>query len=596
MGTPCPGTGFPRTPGGRPAFGSAGTDDRGRDVGKGPEPSFAVMKDALRILITSALEKARADGALAIEKIPEPHLEVPRDTTHGDLASNIAMSLAKPAKMAPRAIAEAICARMGDGDGLLKTVEVAGPGFINFTFSDDAWRRRLVEILQAGDDFGSSTLGAGRRVQVEFVSANPTGPLHIGHGRGAVVGDALARVLEAAGFDVDREYYVNDAGRQMEMLGRSVYARYLEQCGRPTAFPEDGYPGDYVHDVASAWRERDGARWVDEDEATAIAAAAKFGGDALLERIRLDLAEFGIEFDRFTSEKALRDDGTVAAVTEELKGTQHLYEAEGALWFRSTGFGDDKDRTIVKSNGDLTYFASDIAYHRSKFERGYDDVIDVWGADHHGYVKRVAAALEALGIDSKRFHVLLVQIVSLTRDGEPVRMGKRLGEFVELRQVVDEVGPDLARFFFLMRRADAQLDFDLELARRQTAENPVFYVQYAHTRIAGIFRQAEAKGLSTPVPGLDVVAALGNDDEIGLIRSLDEFPAVVEAAATTREPHRVVFYVQKLAGEFHRFYTRHKCVTDDEALTAGRLLLVEAVKQVIGRALRLVGVSAPDRM
>lgn len=554
------------------------------------------MKDALRTLISSALEKARTDGVLGLEQIPEAHLEIPRDTSHGDLASNVAMSLAKPLKMAPRAIAEAIVERLGDGDGLLRAVDIAGPGFINFSFSDDAWRGRLVEILAAEDQYGSSTIGAGRRVQVEFVSANPTGPLHIGHGRGAVVGDALARVLEAAGYDVDREYYVNDAGRQMEMLGRSILARYLEQCGRDVEFPEEGYPGDYVHDVARSWREADGDRWADESEETAVAAAAAYGGDVLLERIRTDLAEFGIVFDRFTSEKALRDDGTVLAATEELKKTQHLYEDEGALWFRSTGFGDDKDRAVVKSNGDLTYFASDIAYHRDKFVRGYDEIIDVWGADHHGYVKRVGSALEALGLDSKRFRVLLVQIVNLTRDGEPVRMGKRSGEFVELRQVVDEVGPDLARFFFLMRKADAQLEFDLELARRQTAENPVFYVQYAHTRIAGIFRQAEAKGVPLPQASAAVAAALGNEDEVSLIRTLDEFPAVVEGAAVAYEPHRVVFYAQKLAGEFHRFYTRHKCVTDDAALTAGRLLLVQAVQQVIGRALRLVGVSAPDRM
>ena len=554
------------------------------------------MKDALRTLITSALEEACADGVLSLDRIPEPHLEIPRDTSHGDLASNVAMSLAKPLKMAPRAIAEAIVERLGDGDGLLRAVDIAGPGFINFSFSDDAWRGRLVEILAAKEDYGSGTSGAGRRVQVEFVSANPTGPLHIGHGRGAVVGDALARVLEAAGYDVDREYYVNDAGRQMDTLGRSIRARYLEQCGRAVEFPEDGYPGDYVHDVARSLRERDGDLWVDKPEEEAIAAAAAFGGEVLLERIRSDLSEFGIEFDCFTSEKALREDGTVMAAIEELRDTQHFYEDDGALWFRSTGFGDDKDRAVLKSNGDLTYFASDIAYHRDKFLRGYDEIVDVWGADHHGYVKRVASALEALGVDSKRFRVLLVQIVNLTRDGEPVRMGKRSGEFIELRQVLDEVGPDLARFFFLMRKADAQLEFDLELARRQTAENPVFYVQYAHTRIAGIFRQAEARKVRLPEISAQVAAVLGNEDEISLIRTLDEFPAVVEGAAAAYEPHRVVFYAQKLAGEFHRFYTRHKCVTDDEALTAGRLLLVQAVKQGIGRALRLVGVTAPERM
>jgi len=554
------------------------------------------MKDTLRTLIVTALEQACSDGVLALDRIPVPHLEIPRESQHGDLASNIAMSLAKPARMAPRAIAEAICERLGDGGGLLRNVEIAGPGFINFSFSDAAWRGRLVEILASGDEYGSSDLGGGRRVQVEFVSANPTGPLHIGHGRGAIVGDALGRVLEAAGYCVDREYYVNDAGRQMQTLGRSVHARYMNECGHPVAFPEDGYPGDYVIEIARALRDRDGDRWVEADETVATDEMARFAGDRMLAAIREDLERLSIHFDRFSSEKALRDAGAVAMAIEALRAKGHLYEDDGALWFRSTTFGDDKDRTLVKSDGELTYFASDVAYHAAKFERGYDEIIDVWGADHHGYVKRVAAALEALSVDPARFHVLLVQIVNLTRDGEPVRMGKRTGEFVELREVVDDVGADLARFFFLMRKADAQLEFDLELARRQTAENPVFYVQYAHTRIAGIFRQAAEKGVPIPEPDVATAATLGNEDEMALIRLLDEFPSVVEGAATAHEPHRLVFYVQKLAGEFHRFYTRHKCVTDDAQVTAGRLLLVRAVKQVVGRALRLVGVSAPERM
>jgi len=554
------------------------------------------MKLLLKRLLEEALERAREAGDLAVDALPEPYVESPREQEHGDLATNVAMVLARAARKKPRDIAGLLVERIDDRDGSLKSVEIAGPGFINFTFSDEAWRRRLLEILGAGDSFGSSSQGAGRRIQVEFVSANPTGPLHIGHGRGAATGDALARVLEAAGFEVEREYYVNDAGGQMDVLGRSVLARYLALAGRDAPFPEEGYPGEYVVDLAAELRDQDGDRWCDAGADEAAAYMARWAGQRLLDRIRDDLAAFGIHFDHFTSERGIREDGTVAASIEELRRRDRLYEKDGALWFRSSDFGDDKDRPVIKSDGQLTYFASDIAYHYGKLQKGFDRVIDVWGADHHGYIKRVEAALRALGADAERFAVVLVQIVNLTRDGEPVRMGKRTGTFIALSDVVDEVGPDLARFFFLMRKSDAQLDFDLELARRQSAENPVFYVQYAHTRIAGIFRQAAEKGVSLPPPSTDAVAPLANQDELGLIKLLDEFPSVVDAAAASLEPHRVVFYAQKLAGEFHRFYTRNKCVSDDRELTGARLLLVSAVGQVVGRALRLVGVSAPERM
>lgn len=554
------------------------------------------MKDLLKGLVEEALVRAKDAGVLPIEKIPEPFVEVPRDRSHGDLSTNIAMSLAKSARMAPRAIAEAVIDHLPERDELVRDVQIAGPGFINFTFSAAAWRRRLLEIVAAGDGYGSSDIGHGKRVQVEFVSANPTGPLHIGHGRGAAVGDALARVLEAAGYDVFREYYVNDAGNQMAVLGDSVFARYRELLGVDVEFPEQGYPGEYVIDLAREIVDSDGDKWLARSEEEATSALGERAGAAMLERIRADLDAFSIRFDRFSSERQLRADGTVERGIEDLREKGQLYEQDGALWFRSTDFGDDKDRTVIKSDGDLTYFASDIAYHREKFLEGYDQVVDVWGADHHGYIKRVEAALEALGRDAGKFKVLLVQIVNLTRDGVPVRMGKRKGEFVALRDVIDEVGPDLARFFFLMRSADAQLDFDLELARRQTAENPVFYVQYAHTRIAGIFRSAKERGIALPEAGEASIARLEHDDEIALVKVLDEFPEVVRTAADAYEPHRVVYYAQKVAGEFHRFYSRHRCVTDDAEQTQARLVLVGAVKQVIGRALRLVGVSAPDRM
>jgi arginyl-tRNA synthetase len=418
----------------------------------------------------------------------------------------------------------------------------------------------------------------------------------VGHGRGAAVGDAIARILEAAGYRVDREYYVNDAGNQMETLGRSIWARYMALAGREVEFPGDGYPGDYVVDLARDLLAVDGAKWVDEDPTAAAAQMARWGGERMLERIRSDLGALGIRFDRFVSERGLRETGVVQRGIDDLRVRGELYEQEGALWFRSTAYGDDKDRPVLKSDGELTYFAADIGYHRDKFERGYDRVIDVWGADHHGYIKRVEAALRALGKDPAAFRVVLVQIVNITRDGVPVRMGKRSGEFVALRDIIDEVGPDLSRFFFLTRNADAQLDFDLELARRQSAENPVFYIQYAHTRIAGIFRSATERGIPLPVVDPAGATALVEPEEIALIKLLDTFPDVVDGAAAALEPHRVVYYAQKLAGEFHRYYSRHRCVTDDARVTNGRLLLVSAVQLVIRRALGLVGVSAPERM
>ncbi|HYC56938.1 MAG TPA: arginine--tRNA ligase [Candidatus Binatia bacterium] len=554
------------------------------------------MKAQLRGLIAGALAKAHEAGDLASGEVPAFVVEVPRDLEHGDLASNVAMLLARPEKKSPRALADIIVRHIGDGGGVLAKVEPAGPGFLNFTLSDAAWRQRLLEIVEAGDSYGTCEIGSGQRVQVEFCSANPTGPLHIGHGRGAVTGDAIARLLDAAGYEVDREYYVNDAGVQIETLGRSVLARYRELCGFEEPFPEDGYPGDYVFDLAREVLDRDGRRWLEVPKDEAVGVLARQAADRLLENIRADLEAFGARIDHFTSELSLRDEGRVEAAIEDLRRRGHIYEQDGATWMRTTAFDDDKDRPVVKSDGGLTYFACDIAYHREKVLKGYDRIINVWGADHHGYVSRIRGCLQALGLEPDKLRVVLVQMVSLSRDGEPVRMGKRTGEFIPLRAVVDEVGNDLARFFFLSRKSDAHLDFDLELARRQTAENPVFYVQYAHTRIAGIFRQAAERGIDSPEPSIDAVLALSHPDEIALIKILAEFPEIVAGAAEALEPHRVIFYAQKVAGDFHRFYAKHRCVSDDGALTAARLLLVGAVGQVIGRALRLVGIAAPERM
>jgi len=554
------------------------------------------VKARLRGLIDRALASARAAGELNSTDTPAYIVEVPREEGHGDLATNVAMMLAKPERKAPRAVAEIVARHLSSGDGLVAKAEAAGPGFLNVTFADAAWRTRLLEILAAGDRYGEGSAGAGKRAQIEFCSANPTGPLHIGHGRGAATGDGIARVMEAAGYAVEREYYVNDAGVQIDTLGRSILARYLQLLGRDEPFPEDGYPGDYVTVYAQEVVETDGQKWVDAPRDEAIRELGLRAGEVMLERIRADLAEFGIRFDNFTSERVLAQSGLVGEAIEDLRSRGCLYEADGATWMRTTAFADDKDRAVVKSDGSLTYFASDIGYHREKLRKGFDRLINVWGADHHGYIPRTKASIQALGCDPDRLRVVLVQMVSLSRDGVPVRMGKRTGEFITLRDVLDEVGPDLARFFFLSRKSDAHLDFDLELARRQTAENPVFYVQYAHTRIAGIFRQAEEKQVVLPPATEAAVAPLAHPDEIAMIKLLADFPEVVAGAAEALEPHRVVFYAQKVAGEFHRFYSKHRFVSEDAAATAARLLLARAVGQVLGRALRLVGIAAPERM
>jgi arginyl-tRNA synthetase len=554
------------------------------------------MKKPLEALLRDACERATKGGELVTTTLPPLLLTVPREAGHGDVATNLALTLARGEKRPPRAVAETIVRHFDDRDGILAGVEIAGPGFINFRFAPAYWWTTLREIEAAGETYGRSTVGNARRVQIEFVSANPTGPLHIGHARGAVTGDALASLLTATGHEVAREYYVNDAGNQMAMLGASTYARYAEQCGRTVPFPENGYQGDYVRDVAATIREREGARLLDVDAAEAHAYLADAAGAILLDAIRDDTAMLGIRFDRYVSERGLRAEGAVDATLKALTAAGYVYDADGARWFRSTAFGDDKDRPLVKTGGEFTYFAADIAYHRAKYAAGYDRVIDVWGADHHGHVPRMKAAMTALGLDPARLEVVLVQIVSLTRHGEPVRMGKRSGEFVTLREVVDEVGADATRFFLLMRKSDAQLDFDLDLAKERTAENPVFYVQYAHARVASIFRNAAAAGLDRGAAAVAHPARLTQDDELALIRRLAQFPEIVEGAALELEPHRVVFFLMELAAEFHRYYNRTRIVADDRDLAAARLLLAANVQKTIRAGLTILGISAPDTM
>jgi arginyl-tRNA synthetase len=552
------------------------------------------MRKHLRELLTQAIEKAAKGGGLNSSELPPLLLEPPKQREFGDLSSNVAMLWAKSAKKPPRAIAETILKNIEDPDSILARMEIAGPGFLNFTFAAKFYYAQLRALARG--EYGRLDLGHGERVQVEFASVNPTGPLHVGHGRVAVIGDVLARLHEATGFDVEREYYVNDAGNQMENLGLSILARYRESFGEKVDFPEGGYPGDYVAEIAAEVKQKHGDKFLHEPKEAAVRFFREYGGDSLLDTIRAQLRDFGIEFDSFFSETAMRERGEVERAMDELRTRGLLYSQDGAEWYRSTQFGDDKDRAVVKSDGELTYFAADIAYHRNKFERHFQKLINVWGADHHGYVPRLKAAMQGLGYDPNVLQIVLVQMVQLTRGGEPVRMGKRTGEFVALEEVLAEVGRDAARFFFLMRKSDSHLDFDLDLAKKQSSENPVFYVQYAHARVASIFEQATKSGVQLGDRHAVPVERLELAEELELIRALIQFNDVLEESVRELEPHRLVFYLLDLAGQFHRYYNRTRVISEDSDLSRARLLLIENVQKTVRRGLEILGVDAPMKM
>lgn len=549
------------------------------------------MKAGVVSIIKDAIGAARLDGVISGEKLPEIVLDKPKKEEFGDFSTNIAMLLAPVEKKAPRDIAKAIAERIS-ASPVVEKCDVAGPGFINIFLKKTFWLGILEDIIRSGAGYGRSEAGRGKKVQVEFVSANPTGPLHIGHGRGAAVGDALSNILKFAGFEVSKEYYINDAGRQVLTLGESIRLRIEELKGKTIEFPQDFYRGEYIKDIAADYLEKYGA--IDAPGAPSL---KEFGSKAMLENIKRDLLDFGIEFDSWFSERSLDDAGMVAATIEELKGKGHVFESEGALWFRTTDFGDDKDRVLIKADGERTYFASDIAYHRDKIERGFSSIVNIWGADHHGYEGRIRALIKALGHDDSVLKIIFIQLVALLRGGVPVAMGKREGEFVTLRQVMDEVGKDACRFFFLMRRSDAQLDFDLDLAKSQAPENPVYYVQYCHARIKSIISFAAEKGFV--VPGhfdAKLLSRLDQKEEAELIRNLGSFGEVVERSAEGMEPHRITFYLMDLAALFHPYYNKNRVVTDDPELTAARLLLCNAVATVTANGLGLLGVSAPEKM
>jgi len=583
------------------------------------------MKETLTEILLQALTRAKEKGELRLETQPAITLDTPREKSHGDLATTLAMTLAKPESKPPRKIAEIIIRNIEDRDCVLQKTEIAGPGFINFFFKQDRWKKTLFDIDTEGARYGLTDIGEGERVLVEFVSANPTGPLHVGHGRGAAIGDALANLLTAVGYGVQREFYINDAGRQMKLLKDSVKARYLESHGQVVAFPEDGYHGEYIKEIAESLDSSIPATYstkaslpvtggiraknseaAEEEVASGESAAfripfddediAIFSKEQMLADIKNDLEAFGVRFDVWFSEKSLLADGSVQKSIEELKERGFAYERDGALWLRSTAFGDDKDRVIIKQDGEYTYLATDIAYHRNKLARGFTQLVNIWGADHHGYIPRVQAVIQAFGHPKDSLHVLLVQLVAILRHGQPVPMSKRAGDFVMLRDVVQEVGSDAARYIFLTRRPDSHLDFDLDVAKEQSRENPVYYVQYAHARLASLFREAESRGIAVPSKERVDLSLLDLEEEQTIIKALAKYPEVVEEAALAYEPHRLTFYLQDLAGLLHNYYFKHRVITEDASRTSSKLFLLKQVKTVIQSALKILGVNAPERM
>ncbi len=524
----------------------------------------------------------------------EVEIEKPNDESHGDYATNIAMILAGQAGMPPRKIAEAIVGDFPELD-IVSQLEVAGPGFINFKLTNHWLNDVLLEILEQGSDYGASNVGAGEKVQVEFVSTNPTGPLHVGHGRGAAVGDVLASILTKAGFKVEREYYINNAGQQMEILGRSVAIRYQQLFDIEIELPEQSYVGDYITDIAQKIKDKSADKYLAEAKAEEYDYFKEFAYQEIISKIRADLNEFGIEFDNWFSEQDLHPE-KIEAVIAELKEQNYIYQKEGALWFESRQFDDDKDRVVIKEDGNPTYLAADIAYHKDKFERGFEQLINVWGADHHGYVARMKAAVEALGKEASDLDVVLVQIVNLLRDGKQIAMSKRAGEFITLKDVIDEVGKDAARYFYIMRSTDTHLDFDLELAKKESTDNPVYYVQYAHARICSILAEVEKEEVKfKSIDEIDL-SYLEVDEEIALIKKLAAFPLEIAKSAQSKAPHHITRYADQLANLFHKFYNKCHVLIDNQELMQARLQLVRATKIVLVNLFEILGVNAPESM
>jgi len=549
------------------------------------------IKNLLMQSIANAAQQAMTEGVFQIETLPDIILEVPPKKEFGDFATNFAMQSAKTAKMNPRKIAEAIIERMSEP--WLEKTEIAGPGFINFYLKANIIYDQLAGMIAAGRDYGNLPKKDAAKIQVEYVSANPTGPLHVGHGRGAAAGSALVNLLRAAGYEVSSEYYINDAGNQIDNLAASVNARYLELFDQTVEFPKDGYHGQDIIDTAKRIIKKNGDLYLKMPETERLTIFKELALKEKLAALKEDLAAFNVNFDVWFSERSLHPDD-VKTACQVLQKNGNIYEKDGALWLKSTAYGDDKDRVVIRDNGIPTYLAADIAYHRNKFERGFDTLINIWGADHHGYICRVKAAIEAMGYKPDHLEVLLLQMVSLYRDGELVKMSKRTGQSVTLAELIEEVGTDAARFFFIMRSLDSQLDFDLDLAKSKSSENPVYYIQYAHARIRSIFRQAQEAGIAkADQPKLSL---LTDESELALIKKMAAYVEEIEYAAQERAPHRIARYVHELASEFHSFYNRCRIMGVDQDLAQARLALVGAVANVICHALAMLGVSAPEKM
>ncbi|WP_339252022.1 arginine--tRNA ligase [Sporosarcina sp. FSL W8-0480] len=545
--------------------------------------------------IKEAFREAVAASALADSaEMPDVILETPKNKENGDYATNIAMQLTKIAKKPPRAIAEAILEKLDISKTAIQSVEIAGPGFINIKLKSDTLGEVVTAVLSQGEDYGRSTYGKNEKVQVEFVSANPTGDLHLGHARGASIGDSLCNILDFAGFDVSREYYINDAGNQVNNLALSVEARYFEALGLEKEMPEDGYRGQDIIEIGKQLAEEFGDKYVNTSEKERQEFFREYGLNFELAKLKQDLENFRVRFDNWFSETSLYTDGKIGIALDKLRANGHVYEEDGATWFRSTTFGDDKDRVLIKNDGTYTYLTPDIAYHEDKLRRGFDKLINIWGADHHGYIPRMKAAIEALGYNRDTLEVEVAQMVQLYKDGEKFKMSKRTGKAVTLRELVEDVGLDAVRYFFAMRSGDSQMDFDLDLAISQSNENPVYYAQYAHARISSILRQADESKLSASTEHLNL---LQSEKESSLLKKIGDFPRVVSDAARMRAPHRITIYIQELAAEFHSFYNAEKVLDpENRNLSEARLSLITATRTTIANALKLIGVSAPERM
>jgi len=552
------------------------------------------MKQRIKALLLDALNQAQKAGSLP--KIPHLffHIEVPKVADYGDFSTNLAFLLSKKTKQPPHKIAKELISHLPSCDWI-KKVEIAAPGFINFFLKPSAWQGIVKDIINHPESYGQGKEKKDKII-VEFVSANPTGPLHIGHGRGAAVGDTLANILDYAGYRIKREYYINDVGKQIQTLGRSVFLRYLELWGEKIDFPKDHYQGAYIKKLAQEILEREGDKYKKITEKEAISLLATFAKQRIMEDIKKDLNNFGVHFDHWFSEKDLIKNGEVANLIEWLKHMGLAYEKDGALWFASSRFDDEKDRVLVRANGATTYFASDLAYHKNKFERGFHILIDLWGADHHGYVPRLKAGIQAIGYDVEKLKILLVQLVHLKRGGKPLAMSTRAGEFVTLKEVLEEVGKDAARFIFLTRSCDSHLDFDLEVAKSQNMENPVFYVQYAHARVCSLEKIARERGIKFPPFNAVNLGLIQSEEEIRLMKLLAGFPDLIEDISKALQPHRLAYYLTELAGEFHRYYNKYRILDAPEDICAARFALAQAVKIVIAKGLSLLGVSAPKQM